>query len=342
MKFSVIVPVYNVEKYLRRCIESIIGQSYSNLEIILVDDGSKDSSGLICDEYKLIDSRIIVIHKQNEGLGFARNTGMSVATGDYISFVDSDDYIVKDYFYKLVNIAMLNKPDIIAFGFQEVLDDGKIIEHKNFSSIKYSGIQIRDIILPRAFGPNSIREDDEYGIGPAWGAIYCRAFLLNNNILFKSEREILSEDIVFSIDLCLKANSIEYFDSCLYKYCQNNGSLSRSYRKDRFDRSLDLFNYMISIAKCNKLNKEAFTRINNNLISNVIVSLKQEFSVEKKYVEKRKMISVIVKNKDVQKVCKEVLRIKTNLTKKIVILCIRLKLVDLLSILIWIKVKNNG
>ena len=101
---SVIVPIYNVEKYLTKCIESIINQTYKNLEIILVDDGSPDKSPIICDEYAKKDNRIKVIHKKNGGLSDARNYGMSLATGEYISFIDSDDYVTDDYIMTLYSL----------------------------------------------------------------------------------------------------------------------------------------------------------------------------------------------------------------------------------------------
>ena len=101
---SVIVPIYNVEQYLEQCLDSIISQTYSQLEIILVDDGSTDSSGQICDKYARKDERIVVIHKTNGGLSDARNAGISVATGEYISFIDSDDYIATDMYNKMIKI----------------------------------------------------------------------------------------------------------------------------------------------------------------------------------------------------------------------------------------------
>lgn len=104
VKISVIIPVYNVEKYIRKCIESIIEQTYNNLEIILVDDGSLDQSGKICDEYCKLDKRIVVIHKDNGGLSSARNAGLEIVTGDYIGFVDSDDYIEKDMYEILLEM----------------------------------------------------------------------------------------------------------------------------------------------------------------------------------------------------------------------------------------------
>ena len=126
-KISVIVPVYNVERYLKRCIESIINQTYKDLEIILVDDGSTDSSGNICDEYKKIDKRISVIHKKNGGLSDARNEGLKVVTGTYIAFVDSDDFLDLDmYEYMQKNIEKENA-DIVICGTKIDYDNGKII-----------------------------------------------------------------------------------------------------------------------------------------------------------------------------------------------------------------------
>lgn len=113
---SVIIPVYNVEKYLRRCIDSVLAQTYANLEIILVDDGSQDNSGAICDEYKEMDDRIVVIHKENGGLSSARNIGLDVAQGEYIGFIDSDDYIEKDMFEYLHNLLTKSDADISTCG----------------------------------------------------------------------------------------------------------------------------------------------------------------------------------------------------------------------------------
>lgn len=107
IKISVIVPIYNVEQYLSQCLDSIINQTYTNLEIILINDGSTDNSEKICNQYKLLDPRIIVIHKTNGGLSDARNTGIKIATGDYISFVDADDFIDKNM-YKLIQLMLIS------------------------------------------------------------------------------------------------------------------------------------------------------------------------------------------------------------------------------------------
>lgn len=120
---SVIIPVYNVEKYLEKCVKSVINQTYKNLEIILVDDGAKDNSGAMCDELAKLDDRIIVIHKQNGGLSDARNHGLNIAKGEYIGFVDSDDYIAEDMFETLYNTIVENEADISIVSFYEMYNN---------------------------------------------------------------------------------------------------------------------------------------------------------------------------------------------------------------------------
>ncbi len=127
---SIIIPVYNVERYLRECIDSIIAQTYKNLEIILVDDGSSDKSGEICDEYSKKDSRIKVIHKKNGGLSDARNVALDITKGDYIGFIDSDDYIEKDMFQILYNLAEEYNAEISSISFYKMLEN-KVISVRN-------------------------------------------------------------------------------------------------------------------------------------------------------------------------------------------------------------------
>lgn len=121
-KVSVIIPVYNVQNYLEKCIESVINQTYSDIQIILIDDGSTDNSGKICDEYNKKDKRINTIHTRNQGAGIARNTALDIATGDYIFFLDSDDWILPNTITDLVKLAEENNADIVCFDFFKVFD----------------------------------------------------------------------------------------------------------------------------------------------------------------------------------------------------------------------------
>ena len=147
---TIIIPVYNVEPYIHRCLDSVINQTYKNLEIILIDDGSTDKSGSICDEYKKKDSRIIVIHQKNQGVSAARNAGLDICKGEYISFIDSDDYVDKKFAEKLINNIQTYKTDIAICGMFlinqdftlksvfNVLPEGKYSIKQCFNSLFYS------------------------------------------------------------------------------------------------------------------------------------------------------------------------------------------------------------
>lgn len=136
-KISIIVPIYKVEIYLRKCVDSIVNQTYKNIEILLIDDGSPDNCGIICDEYAKKDERIKVIHKKNGGLSDARNYGIEASSGDYIMFVDSDDYISKDMCEILLKKALENNADIVSCNFKEIYIDN-FEEEINKQSIKKS------------------------------------------------------------------------------------------------------------------------------------------------------------------------------------------------------------
>lgn len=139
-KVSIVIPVYNVEKYIRECLDSIINQTYKNLEIILVDDESKDKSGIICDEYALKDSRIKVVHKKNGGAASARNIALDLLTGDYIAFIDSDDYVASQYIEYLVQYLEQNNADISICSYYDLYTDN-MIQHdlvdKTFTKKQY-------------------------------------------------------------------------------------------------------------------------------------------------------------------------------------------------------------
>lgn len=134
VRVSVIIPVYNVERYLAACLDSVINQTYRQLEIILVNDGATDTCPQICDSYASKDSRITVIHQKNMGLSGARNTGLQNATGDFISFVDSDDLLSLDYFQKLSDISLKNKADIVECGYSKFETENEVLEINQFSN----------------------------------------------------------------------------------------------------------------------------------------------------------------------------------------------------------------
>ena len=130
-KVSIIIPVYNVEKYITKTIESVINQTYSDIEVILIDDGSEDSSGSICDEYAKNDDRIKVFHQENLGVSQARNKGIDISTGDYILFIDSDDYVSNDYIEALINGAIKTNADVCCCGYTCITKEDRY-EHNDY------------------------------------------------------------------------------------------------------------------------------------------------------------------------------------------------------------------
>lgn len=233
-KISVIVPVYNVEKYIDECIESLIGQTISEIEIILVDDGSPDSSGRICDEYAKKDNRIKVIHKTNEGLGYARNSGIAIATGEFISFVDSDDFVDIDRYEELYEIATQEKADV-CLGAISVYKDGKVIRGYNcHGGMVYAGDEIQKKVLPTLVGKN-ICNSDYVGMSACLG-IYNTELIKKYSVLFKSEREFVSEDLIFDLELYKYVNKVVMVDSAKYYYRVNTNSLTHTVDDGKFDK----------------------------------------------------------------------------------------------------------
>ncbi len=204
-KISVIIPVYNVEEYLRQCLDSIVSQTYNNLEIIIINDKSPDNSQKIIDEYAAKDSRIKpIFHKINKGLGGARNTGISVATGDYISFIDSDDYIALNTYEILSQEIEKNNSDIINFGRTDKYpNEEKIWKPAYNKQIYYSGWEdIKDATLKNKFNPICCT------------SIYKKNLIIDNNIVFPEK--LLFEDFFFSFQTKTLAGKISYIDNPLY------------------------------------------------------------------------------------------------------------------------------
>lgn len=214
MLISVIVAVYNIEKYLSRCIDSILAQTYKELEILLVDDGSTDSSGKICDVYAEKDSRIHVIHRENGGLSAARNTGIDQATGEYIAFVDGDDWLEPIMYQTLIDAAINNEAQLTACRYRRVFPDcirdgstGKITVFRE----------------PYSMLVQQLKEDEAYMIQhAAWNKLYHRSLL--ENLRFPEGKWF--EDIVFSAKVLSKITCGVYVDTAGYNYvCVREGSI---------------------------------------------------------------------------------------------------------------------
>ncbi len=288
---SVIVPVYNVEKYIDRCINSIVNQTYGQLEIILVDDGSADSCPEICDDWSQKDSRIRVIHKTNAGLGLARNTGIDKAKGEYICFFDSDDYIDLQTIEKCVCSAKKYNSDVVLFGFCDAFENG---EEKPLpvtdSNLVYKGDDILRCLLP-----DLLMNSNGLDIS-ACAKMFRLDLLKNNGIYFKSEREIISEDAFFTIELFKKVSVASIVTESLYYYYKTVGSLTRTYRKDRQTKNDVFLKETIRYIKENNYPDIVKSAVTVCYHGYTIGALKQIFDAEITSKEKNTELMKIFKN----------------------------------------------
>ncbi len=213
MRFSIVIPVYNTQNYLNNCINSIVGQTINDFELILVDDGSTDESGKMCDEWAIKDSRIKVHHQINCGVSYARNKGIQLAIGEYVAFVDSDDLVANNWLETLEIEAHKNNCDIICYRFNNSnIDDDFCVKDFVANSKEELRLKYNDIF--------------EVGVGMVWTQAYKNALLKNNNIIFNSA-VALNEETFFNLNCFAKMKSFQYINKVLYYYTENQGSSSR-------------------------------------------------------------------------------------------------------------------
>lgn len=256
---SIIIPVYNAEKYLNKCIDSILNQSFKDFELLLIDDGSKDLSGKICDKYAEVNERVKVFHIQNGGPAKARNLGIKYATGIYIEFVDADDELIPE---ALENLYVLtkNNPDIIIADSQIITADEKV---KNIISIeKNNQINVEEYLK----NLNTVRKATL--LHYIWNKWYKRELICENRIIF-DENERLGEDFLFNCEIIDKADRVWGTDILLYKYYKrDNGSLSGKYIENELSRRRKMDSTFLQLYENKKIKEECY-----NLISRMIGSI---------------------------------------------------------------------
>lgn len=248
---SIIIPIYNVEEYLNRCVESIVKQTYKNIEIILVDDGSPDKCPTICEEWKKNDIRIKVVHKKNGGLSDARNEGLKISTGQYICFVDSDDYVAENFVEKLYFLIKKFNTDLAAVGICE-FDKNKVIS----SNIEKENVEIYS-------GEDAIKElffDRTYS-NYAWNKMYKKS--LFEVVKFPINRKM--EDLGTTYKIILDTNKIVYTNEKLYFYYQRDNSILHSinydFYKDKFELSYQRYKDINDVYPDLKENKEFILKV---------------------------------------------------------------------------------
>jgi len=239
MLVSVIVPIYKTEKYIARCLESLIRQDFMDMEIICVDDGSPDRSGEIAGRYAAKDARIRVIHQKNAGLGMARNAGLDIASGKYVMFVDSDDYIDSELIRALAEAAEQNDADTVIAGYTRDASGRRTGVLNSLADHVYTGHGIFTEVLQKMVGP--LRNGTDTVNMAVWRVLFSGDLIRENHLRFPSEREFISEDIIFDLHyypLCRRVCGIADTGYC---YCQNENSLTEQYHPNRFEMGKKLF-----------------------------------------------------------------------------------------------------
>ena len=278
MKFSIVIPVYNVEQYLKNCVDSVLSQTFTDFELILVDDGSTDNSPLICDEYAKNDARVRVVHKVNGGQSSARNIGVSKAVGEYIVFLDSDDFICKNDFLEKLNKA--DQTDVIIYRYSKYYSDDKISP----LNLSYS-----DLPKDKTEFLRKLVNIDGFFCS-CWTKAIKRDVIAENSIAF--DESLNCEDIDWYYNVVLKAHTFSAIDEVFVMYRQRQGSVTKAMPKkscegliytinkwkDNFDRLTDeslknvmlsslakiYCNLLISYSKSTKMLKEYKSQILSN------------------------------------------------------------------------------
>ena len=230
---SIIIPIYNVEKYLEKCLNSIIGQTYNNIEIILVDDGSKDQSKEICDNYAKTDNRIRVIHNENKGVSNARNTGIDIAKGKYITFIDADDYVDKNYVDVLYALCIKNNADITICGVKDEDNDGNILNESNEIETKLDKKEMLKELL-----------NEKYFFSVCWAKLYKRDIIAN--IRFNENMKI-GEDFEFLYKVLYNIDTV-YVDTTkkLYHFLMREGSATKNGFNIEWKKQIDFCKKIIN------------------------------------------------------------------------------------------------
>lgn len=246
MKISIVIAAYNVEKYIDRCINSMLAQSYSEIEIIIVNDKSTDATRHICERFCEKDKRIKLINKnQNEGLSAARNDGIDIATGDFITFVDGDDFIEPDTIEQCVKKIQENDVDEIVFGSCFDRRDGTSYAMDIISSTNlYRGKEGMKCYFNEALGSMPYEKNDRnIGITP-WGRVYRKEIIDKNHLRFISERKLIYEDLMFLLSSTPYIKSVLIINKPLYHYCENIGSLTQKCDLNRFEKIKTMYNFI--------------------------------------------------------------------------------------------------
>ncbi len=291
-KVSVIIPVYNVEKYLDRCMISVLNQSLHDIEIILIDDGSPGQCPKMCDEYMKKDPRVKVVHQKNMGAGLARNTGIEIATGEYYAFLDSDDFFDKDMLERMYHKAKERNLDAVSCGICNLLADGSVkvsqVSYPEYTEVTTNYECVNEGLKAITGKNKPLGIKFEQIQRPAiWRFIFSSEIIRKHHIRFQSERDIVSEDLALNVQFMTYAQRVAFMPELFVKHCYNEDSLTALRNKILpYNRIINQFQFFWLLAKDNNYTEKGFDIICDYFIRNVFslirANLKSDIPFRKK------------------------------------------------------------
>lgn len=334
IKVSIIVPVYNIpEKILRKCIESIINQTLREIEIILVDDGSTDNSGVICDEYAEKDSRIVVIHKANEGLSAARNTGYENATGDWLAFLDSDDWVNPNMCEEVYKLGIKNFADVVIFGTIQEFEHYK-------SPFKY---HFQDDTLFEGKQCEALQceiLDFTGNIATAWAKLFNKKFLDDNNLKHNNQLRQGSEGIEFNIRVFEKVKRVYFTSHIYYHYVYNPNSISAKHDEKNHYLVIKCFEEIKKTIEKSKNRDNLFALYYMRFIYVVIAAAITGYfspSNNNSYFNQKKGYKKYLNNKLVKETMEKIDNSCLDFQRRIILKCIKNKWFLVIKVLAYVR-----
>lgn len=340
-KVSVIIPIYNLENFINECVESVLSQTIKNIEIILVDDGSSDSSGTICDNYAKQDSRVKVIHQKNMGLSGARNTGIRASTGKWFMIVDGDDWLEKDAIENLYENAEKNDSDIFI---------GSFYDNYPNKQKKDSFLSVKEFHAKKEKDKLSLQENcisrNKYSnincvtnIGVTWARLYRREFVVKNNLSFIVGLK-RTQDAIFNLYAFEYARRIDYLDIPVHHYRIWGNSASRKYSKGFHIIADELSQHIIEFMKKNKkerdLEKAYYSKVFKLLIEIIKIEITPKAN-KSSIMQKKGMLKNISESEKYSKSIKKVDKKTLNRNQRIGLFLLKHKLYYTIILLFIIK-----
>ncbi|NSL52729.1 glycosyltransferase [Calidifontibacillus erzurumensis] len=323
-KISIIVPIYNVEKYLRRCIESIQKQTLKDIQIILVNDGSKDNSLAICKEYGAVDERIVVIDQPNGGVSSARNAGLEVAKGEYIGFIDPDDWIEANMYESLYKQAKNIDADVCMCDYI-IEKNGKSVPIKmNINKDNLEGEEIIKKIIANMIGSSNLNSGSQTIMGSVWRIIAKRDLLEKNQLKFKVGIPLM-EDLLFCIEILLKSKKVGVNRGAYYHYLQHGHSAVASYRKNMLELQLKVYYFIQEILSKENIYPIVKERMDVRYVSMYLTAIANEARKENKknIIDKVAYIKELCKDPLLKNILKEINTNGYTFRKKLILKAIK-------------------